>query len=234
MKKQLSSLILLLLLPVLLHAQSVQSIVDRHLDAIGGEAAIQSVDQVKANGTVTMMGMEFPVVMYIKSPGKSRMEMDIMGQKMIQASNGETAWQVNPMAGITEPTEMPLENAQTEDLTDEILLMYGEEGYTFTYVGEEELEGTPVYRLDIETKDGIQQHLFDQETGARLAIRIEIPEGPQKGQVVLTKLSEYEAVNGYWIPHKMDVSINYESYMTINLEKISKEPIEDSLFEIDG
>lgn len=234
MKKQLLVLTLLLFTPVFLNAQNLEAVIDRHLDAIGGKEAIQSLNEIKATGTVTLMDMEIPVVFYMKSRDRMRLEMDMMGQKMIQASNGETAWQVNPFSGINEPEEMPVENLQNDNLIDEILLKYGKKGYAFTYVGEEEFDGSSVYRLDIKADDVVQQHLFEKESGIRRAVRIEVPDGEQAGQFVITRLRDYKEVNGYKMPHTMKTTIGTENYMTISLEDISAEPIDDSLFEIDG
>ncbi len=76
-------------------SQDLNEILGKHFKAVGQDKLAKSETCIiKAN--VTQMGREIPMVMKMKGTGKFRMEMDIMGQKMIQAYNGEKGWVVAP------------------------------------------------------------------------------------------------------------------------------------------
>lgn len=60
------------------------------------------IDHIKEWNTLTMtgksttQGMEFPVTIIIKRPGKIRTEVEIQGNKMLQVFDGQQGWSVIP------------------------------------------------------------------------------------------------------------------------------------------
>ena len=57
-------------------------------------------------GKSTTQGMEFPVTIILKRPGKMRTEVEIQGMKMLQVLDGEAGWTVMPWSGSTDPQDM--------------------------------------------------------------------------------------------------------------------------------
>lgn len=70
------------------------------------------IDHIKEWNTLTMtgksttQGMEFPVIIIIKRPGKIRTEVEIQGNKMLQVFDGQQGWSVIPWSGTTDPQDM--------------------------------------------------------------------------------------------------------------------------------
>jgi hypothetical protein len=211
-------------------AQSVEAVKDRFLEAVGGEEALQNLNEAEATATLTMMGQNIDVLLFMKNE-KQRMEMKLPSMTIIRATNGERAWEINPMAGVNTAQEVPVESVQSSEITDEVLLHYGEEGYEFEYVGEEDLEGNATYRLDITSDTGKEQHYFDQRSGLRVMIKTEITEGPQAGQMMSTHLSNYKEVNGLKTPFFMELKVSGQNFMTMKLNTVEISDIDDSIFE---
>lgn len=232
MKKFKLGLLLALFIPLSLSAQSTEAVIDRYFETIGGKEAFKNFNQAKIQATMSMMGMQMNMFMYMKDPGKQRVEAEIMGEKMIQATDGENAWQVNPMAGITEPTPMPKEQMQTNNLTDDVLLKYGEEGYSFTYAGTELVNGEEAHRLDI-VVDGVkQEHFFNTSSGVRVMTRAFIPEGPMAGQAVETYFSDYKDAGNILIPYQITVKSGGNDVMSITIQDVDRSNLDDSIFKI--
>ncbi len=232
MKKLKLGLLLALLIPLSLSAQSTEAIIDRYFEKIGGKEAFKEFNQAKIEARMNMMGMDMGMFMYMKDPGMQRVEADIMGNKMIQATDGENAWQVNPMAGIHTPTPMPKDQLQTNNLTDDVLLKYGEEGYSFTYSGTELVNGEEAHRLDIVVDGAKQEHFFETASGLRVMTRAYVPEGPMAGQAVETYFGDYDDAGGVLIPYHISVKSGGSEVMSITIIDVDRTSLDDSIFKM--
>ena len=174
MKKMKYILIAILVLPATLLAQSTEEVAERYLNAIGGKEAIVAFSESKMVGSMSMMGMNIPVTMYVKSPGKVRVESQVMGQSIIQATNGETAWMINPMMGSTAPQKVSASEVSDAGIGDDVFLHMGEEGYSFEYKGESTIDGADYYHIYIEAPSGKQDHYYSKDTGLRVMVESKV------------------------------------------------------------
>jgi hypothetical protein len=163
----LAGLILLLGLPLLVNAMDAEELIAKHLEATGGAEKWQAVKSMRATGTVQVMGMELPFTVVQKRPNKMRIDSSMMGSPFVRAYDGENGWSINPMTGSQEPQDMPevVEKifAVEADL-DGLLIGYEEKGYRVEYIGEDEVEGTPVHHLKVFTGDDMHFDMyFDNE-----------------------------------------------------------------------
>jgi outer membrane lipoprotein-sorting protein len=108
MKKTLSSLMLVLLAAALIltpaAGQTAKDVLDKMIQAQGGRKALEAIKDTTSTGSFEMvqMGMTGSVTMYNKEPNLMRMDMETQGFNMIQAFDGQSAWQTNPMTGAAE------------------------------------------------------------------------------------------------------------------------------------
>src|SRR5688572_21532346 len=122
------------------HAQTVDEIVAKNLQAKGGAEKWKSVDSVKMTGKVTLQGMELPLTVYAKRPNYNRQEIMLQDKQLVQAFDGTTAWYINPMMGSDVAQETPA--AQAEMMKngadfDGALINYKSKGHTIEFVGKE-------------------------------------------------------------------------------------------------
>ncbi len=188
---------------------TVESLIEKNLEAKGGREKLEAVESARLSGTMNMGGMEAPFVLEWKDPDKTRMEITLQGMTLVQAYDGETAWMLNPFMGQAAPEKMSEED--TEAFKDQAdfhgpLLNPEEKGYVVEYAGEEDVEGTPTYKLKVTKPSGEETYLFlDQDY--YLEIKSE-SKRTIRGQEVETEMAigDYKEVDGLMMAHSMDAT----------------------------
>ena len=64
---------------------------------------------VYMEGKVSQMGTEMPMIISVKKPDKVKVVITYSGMDIITTFDGEKGYMVNPLAGMTEPVEIPAE-----------------------------------------------------------------------------------------------------------------------------
>ncbi len=85
-------------------AQTLQEVLEKHFKTIGQEQLL-AANSFYIKAKVSQMGMDLPMEMKIKKPGKFITTIDFQGQKIITAFDGEKGWMINPMMGA-EPQDL--------------------------------------------------------------------------------------------------------------------------------
>lgn len=203
---------------------TADQIAENYIEAIGGEEAWRGIKNIRMEAKSAMYGMEFPTVISMSYPNHFRIDVNIQGQKMIQSFDGETAWQISPLIGITTPTNMSEEEAinvnQTEVLPE--FIDYANRGYTIELADAREIEG--VATQGVKLSDGKKKTLvyyFDLETFVPIMISTTIMEGQSKGSVLDDYMSEYDEVEGVILPFSRETKIDGQTYMKMTVEKIT-------------
>ncbi|NNG15644.1 MAG: hypothetical protein HKM89_04120, partial [Gemmatimonadales bacterium] len=76
---------------------SLEDVLGKYYEAIGGVEAWMSIQTMKMTGTMTMRrGMEVPFTRMVKRPDKVRMEFTMQGMTGVRAFDGQTAWMFMP------------------------------------------------------------------------------------------------------------------------------------------
>lgn len=217
------------------HAQTVDEIISKNLDARGGKDKIMAVKTARATGRMVMgPGMEAPFTIVWKKPGMVRMEFTIQGMTGVQAFDGTMGWSLMPFMGKADPEKM-----SEEDMThikdqadfDGPLVDYKSKGNQVELVGKETVEGTEVYRLKVTKKSGeVIFSLLDGE--AFLEIK---EEGKRtiRGQELEfeTSLGDYKDVAGLMMAHSIESKakgLPQTQAMTIDKIEINPDIPDDS------
>ena len=89
----------------MLNAQSLDEILKQYSTAINSEK-LASIKTIRITGKMSSMGMQMPMVMYMKNPNKIKVTYSFNGQDMVSVYDGEKGYMMNPMMGSTEPVEL--------------------------------------------------------------------------------------------------------------------------------
>ncbi|WP_020568511.1 hypothetical protein [Neolewinella persica] len=217
-------------------APSPDEIATAYLEAIGGAEAWKEVKSMRFSGKANMQGQDFPFVMTRAEGNKFYQEVSIMGSKMEQGFNGETAWMLFPMQGINEKTAMSEEESkefQEEEFLD-VFIGYADRGFKLEAVDGKEIEGTPTYGVRV-TNEGSYDKTYYFETENLVPIMISSvgKSGQTKGMTVEMYMSDYQEVDGLMMPMFMDMKINGNSFQKLTMTKGEMNvEIDDAIFEL--
>ena len=223
----------LIALPSLAQDLTLDQVLEKYYEAVGGKDAWAAVGATHQKGTMQMMGMEAPIEMWAKRPHKLRIEFTMQGMTGIQAVDGENGWQVMPFMGSTEPEPMPDEMREMMSSDVEIdgpLMNWKEKGHQVELVGEEDVEGTPAYHLQVTLASGLEMDYFlDAEHFVPIRLKGKASFQGQELETTTT-ISDYKEVDGLMIPHSLQSEMPMGS-QSITLEEVEINPeIEDSFF----
>lgn len=208
---------------------TVEEIVAANLEAKGGEDAWKALESGRMAGNMRMGGgaagaMEMPFTVEFKKPHKIRLEFTMQGMTAIQAFDGEVGWSVMPFLGKTEPEEMAED--QVKQLKNQadfegVLVDYKEKGHTVELVGEEEVDGTPAYKLKVTRADGDVDFLY-LDAEYFVEFMVEATREVQGSEVtVSTVLGDYKEVDGLLFAHSMEMAFGGgEAQQVITIESI--------------
>ena len=177
---------------------TASSVMASYIEAIGGNAAVESVQTMLFNAEVTIEGAPFKPTAVIKSmaPNKSSMEMSIagMGTIMKQKFDGTTGYA--EQQGMKQPMS-------EEDVAEQASQkgLFPEAHYTadeIELMSLSDLEGTDVYKIKVK---GVSESFRYYDANSGLLLREEATEEAQGQSVTtITVHSDYRAVDGVMIP----------------------------------
>jgi len=228
-------LAVLFCLPLQAQDLALETVLERHFDALGGLDLIQGIQTMEGTGRMTVgRGMEAAFTRYAKRPNKVRLEIEIQGMTGVQAFDGETAWMFMPFMGQTSPELMPDDMAaamlQEADM-DGPLVNYEAKGHQVELMGMED----GAHKLQVTLKAGdVQNYFIDAETF--LLVRVTGSMSMQGMDLEFqTAFSDYRDVNGLLVPHHIDMTgmqgPGSEGVVIIESLAINTE-IDDSLFRM--
>ena len=177
---------------------TASSVMASYIEAIGGNAAVESVQTMLFNAEVTIEGAPFKPTAVIKSmaPNKSSMEMSIagMGTIMKQKFDGTTGYA--EQQGMKQPMN---EDDVAEQASQKGL--FPEAHYTadeIELMSLSDLDGTDVYKIKVK---GVSESFRYYDANSGLLLREEATEEAQGQSVTtITVHSDYRAVDGVMIP----------------------------------
>lgn len=174
---------------------SARSIIDRHIAAIGGRAAVLSHSSTRATGefSVASAGMKGTLEVFAAKPDKSLVKINIPGVgEVVEAYNGKHGWTMSAMTG-----PMLLEGKQLEDKkfdTDFHSDLQDGRYESMTTLEQTDFDGRPCYKLRLVRKGGSEDfEFYDVKTGlkaGRIATR-ETPMGTVTGTSVETDYKKF-------------------------------------------
>jgi len=218
-------------------AQTVDEVVAKVLAARGGVEKIRAIRRERVSGKISVPpDAEGPFVVEFARPLKMHMEITINGQTIVRVYDGKSAgWVINPFAPDKDVQPMDADDLRT--ISDEAdfdgpLLDYQSKGNHLELRGKEELDGKPVYKLQLTNKNGdVRTYSFDAATfllikweGRRTVANKQIP--------VETYFSDYREVNGVKFAFEIDSDLpGSAQQQKLTFDKIEIDPqIDDGRF----
>lgn len=176
MKKKIALIVIALFMGVSMSfAQTVDDIINKHVEAMGGKEKLAALKALKLVMSIEIgPNMKAPATIVLVNGTKMRLDMSIQGMTMVQVVTGDSGWAINPFGGKKEAERMNKEEIQASkdqlNITGE-LYDYKAKGNTVELIGKEDMEGTETYKLKVTKKNGDVDYIFlDAKTYLELKI----------------------------------------------------------------
>lgn len=200
-------------------------VLDNFMKAVGGADAVKQVKTISFIGKTSIPGAPAPIIITMKkAEGKFLQDiaMEGMGSVQKQVINGDKGYMTAQGAK---------QNLTADDVKDakydlapfaETLLMNASDA---TVTGIEAVDGKDCYVL----KAGDSSFFYEVATGLKLAEGKEVEMMGQKA-TQMTYYSDYKAVKGVKVPHRISQNVGFDLNITVTEVKIN-EGVADSDFK---
>jgi hypothetical protein len=181
---------------------SAQSLIDRHIQATGGAAALKARKSSHATGTISIpsQGMTGTVEMFAMRPNKVLVKQEIKGiGNGAEGFDGTTAWASSPMTGPMLVTGPELEQKKLDYDFDAMLNPMARYSAMKT-LEKTTFDGRDVYKVSMTRKEGGEDiEFYDSNTGLK-AGSITTRKGPMGEMTVTSTTTDYKKFGGVLVP----------------------------------
>jgi zinc protease len=204
--------VLLALWPVLIMAQTPDEIVEKHLSAVGGRAALSRLTSRLMSGSVTLTTPIGPISgtaeVYMKSPNKMRTLIKLNGSAFgipeilnDQRFDGVSGYVIDSIQGNRDLAG-PLLDGMRNQVFPSLLLNYGDRGVTVALAGREKVGDKEAYVLVLTPKTGPAIRAFIDVQSMMLVKTAVTANVPEAGGDIeqINEFSDFREVDGVKVP----------------------------------
>ena len=213
-------------------AQTVDEIISKHLDAIGGVDAWRKVTSIRQEGILMAQGAEITVVRTVLHNKGSRQDISLAGMNGYSIMTPLAGWNFMPFQGQMQPeplTEEDIKEGQPElDAQDE-LIDYKEKGSSVELVGKDDVEGTECFKLILTFKSGKAETLFIDPKSFHIIRQVAKQKANGQEMEVITSFSNYQK-----LPEGIVVAMSMTlPFGELNMTKVEvNKPVDESIFKL--
>ena len=230
-KLQLSILAIASLLNIqTINAQTVDEVVNKHIEAMGGKEKLLSLKTLKMEGTMNAMGQDVAITLTKSHLVGQRVDISVMGMTGYQLNTPTQGMGFMPFGGQTEPKAWPEEQVKSSfpqlDLQG-TFVNYKEKGTQLELQGKETTEGEECNKIKATFKNGtITTYFISTKTNYIVKTSGMRNIGGEEKEIS-TVFSNYKPTAEGYIFANTTVTTNGE----INYEKIEvNKPVDEKLF----
>jgi len=189
---------------------ALDDLVAKNIQARGGIAALHAMHSLSFRGKLLINDgqIELGFAQTVERPSNIRVEVSIQGLTQIQAFDGKIGWQINPFQGRKDPERMSVDDtkslAETVADFDGALVDWQKKGNKLEYLGTEDVDGTPAYKIKLIRPSGDTEYVY-LDPDHYLEIRL-LSQRTEHGVTIetVTDLGDYEKVQGVFLPFAVE------------------------------
>lgn len=219
-----------------LFAQTVDDIISKHLDAVGGKDKLATLNSIRLEYSVEMMGNTTSSVTTVLNGKGFRNESAFNDQKVIRVYTDKGGWMVNPFTGSPDAQAMPEDQYKTSE--DQIYIepfyQYTERGAKAELVGQEKVGDVNAFKVKLTNKDSASSVYYIDPTTYHVIQIVRPVEIQGQSTEVKSTLSDFKKTDfGLVIPNTIVVEVGAQFTMTTKLTKVEVNPtVDPSIFEM--
>lgn len=211
---------------------TAETVIDTYIKAIGGKAAMEQIKDIQTTMELSTMGQSLDAKVSQKAPNKFKMTINMKGQVFQeQIYDGEKG----AMSGMM--GNKKLEGEELQALAEQAAMFteldYAKNGYTLEMKGMETVDGVEAYKVLVTSPSGsTTTDYYSKESGLKIQ-SISTLESPQGAITQTVTYSDYKAVKGVLMAHKI-TQVNQFQTVTMTTKEVKvNEGISDDVFKID-
>jgi len=229
-------LIAVLFCSVSVYSQTVDEIISKHLDAVGGKEKLTGVTSIHMEGTVEVMGTSGTTKSTILNGKGSRTESELGGQQVVNVYTDKGGWQINQFAGMSDPQAMPDEQfkAGEDQIYFEPFLDYAARGGKAELVGQEKVGTVSAHKIKYTNKDGAVTNYYIDPTSFQV-IQVSATSNNMGQEVeVKSTYSDFQKTDyGVVVPRAVDIDFGGQFSLSSKIQKVDiNQPVDASIFEM--
>jgi outer membrane lipoprotein-sorting protein len=215
---------------------SVDDIIEKHAQALGGVDKINALSAIEMDAEITLMGMNAPIKMWMQKPDKIKLQVELMGNVSVQCLIGASGWMLTGGSVMDLPPENVKAMKENMDMQYQFLnnplLNYKKNNIKVSLMGKDSSQGKSSYKLLVikNSKDTTYTYidansfLVNRDQSSTLA-----PSGERL--VIDIYYTDYRDESGVKMPHSIDIKVagNQATSMKIKSVKAPKS-IDPSVF----
>lgn len=218
------------------HAQTADEIIQKHAATMGGLDAMNKISSFKYSGTLTLQGMDLPMTTQAIYGKAVRIEVDVMGQQVIQVYNNGTGWTINPFNGSSEATDLTgqsLLDVKGQASLASNLIDYKNRGHQLELAGQENVNGITCFKLKLTNKDDNSIAFYfinsTDHTLIKTTMQREIQGQQMDAETIYSDLKDIGGVKFYMTRVQ---SFNGEPYSELHIDKVELNvPVDEAIFK---
>lgn len=197
---------------------TVDVLINKTVEAMGGKASIEKIKDVQLNGKVGVMGQSIDVVQKIIQPGSAVMLMSMGGMVISKQAVVDGKYEVSQQ-GMQAPITDDLKEGLDESSYLVPELMYQQKGYKLAIVGMEQVEGKDAIDVEITAPSGKKSHRFYDKETYLLVKTTKVEKGPQGPVTQQQYYKNYQKVDGVAFAKEAVMDLG-QFKMNLNFETI--------------
>jgi hypothetical protein len=212
-------------------AQTVDDIVAKHVNAIGGKEKLGQVKSIYSEVSMEVMGNTAPSIEYLVAGKGFKSETDFNGSKIVNCITDKGGWSLNPMMGASDPQPMPdnlYKAARDQIFVGGPLVDYAAKGYKAELDGKEGDD----YKIKL-SGDGVESYYYIDPTSYYLKKVVTKSEMMGQPIDVTTTFSDFKKTDfGIVLPYARNVDLGqFQLDQKVTKIEVNKE-IDPKIFEM--
>ena len=183
---------------------TAQSILQKAVEAYGGQAAISAIKDVEMKGTASVMGQQVGVSQKNILPSIFLQEMSMQGMVLQKKLLKDGKYSQTAQGAEQDATAEDKEGMDEEAAFFLEPYLLGRKDYKFAVKGIEQVEGKDAYMLEVKTPAGrTYTNYYDVQSGLRVKQTLVQEVGPMGATDVSILYKGYRLFNGVQIPTEL-------------------------------
>lgn len=217
-------------------AQTADELIQKYAATMGGLDAFKKVQSAKFTGSVAVQGYDLPMTFQVLNGKAMRMDVDAMGQQVVNCYKDGKGWKINPFAGAETPTDVDgveLAEFKSQSSLASGLMDYKNLGHTVELVGQETVEGVPTNKIKLTSKDDGKASFYYISTADNTLIKAAAVREMQGAETEIetwfSNLKEYAGLKFYMVRTQKMAGQTFQTITYTNVELNA--PVDEKIFD---